>query len=83
MGWTRTRPGMRKLPARLRDLAEALDVGGQPEMIEVGGRPALRVTRIGGARRVGVLSDEELATLLEVIPWIGEGHPPATPEPGA
>ena len=83
MGWTRTRPGLRKLPPRLRDLAEALDEGGQAEMVDVGGRPALRVTRIGGARRLGVLSDEEMATLREVIPWIGEAGPIVSPVPEA
>lgn len=70
MGWTRLEPGLRNLPARLRDLAEAIDGGGQAEMIDVGGRAALRVTAASGERRVGVLSDEEMETLRGVIPWI-------------
>lgn len=82
MGWTRLRPGIRKLPPRLRDLAEALDAGGRAEMTDMGGRAALRVTMIGGARRLGVLSDEEMEILRAVIPWIPEAGAPMSPEPG-
>lgn len=70
MGWTRLQPGLRKLAPRLRDLGEALDAGGAAESMDVGGRPALRVTMPGGERRIGVLDGEELASLRAVIPWI-------------
>ena len=81
MGWTDLLAGMRNLAPRLRDLAEALDAGGAPEIIDVGGRPALRVTMSGGARRVGVLSDEETDALRAVIPWVPSATAVAAPEP--
>lgn len=70
MGWTTLEPGLRTLPPRLRDLAEAIDCGGVADFTRVGDRAALRITLVDGTRRMGVLSPEEDAELRAVVPWI-------------
>jgi hypothetical protein len=68
MGWTTTRAGMGSLSPRLKGLAESIDAGGLWETTKVGASPALRVTHVDGSRSVVVLTPEDRASLVEVLP---------------
>jgi hypothetical protein len=70
MGWTTTRPGMGSLSPRLKGLAESIDAGGQWEPTRVGASLALRVTHVDGSRSVVVLTPEDRANLVEVLPLL-------------
>jgi hypothetical protein len=68
IGWNTTRAGMGSLSPRLKSVAESIDAGGLWEKTQVGASPALRVTHVDGSKSVVVLTPEDRAALVEVLP---------------